>query len=49
MSFAGAAALPVREEQVRAGVTLRELTADRPAGGPGAAPRRDAGVVLLLA
>ena len=43
------AALQVREVQVRAGVALRELTADRPAGGPGAAARRDAGVVLFLA
>ena len=35
--------------QVRAGVALRELTADRPASSPGAAARRDAGVVLILA
>ena|SRR5689334_6871861 len=34
---------------VRAGVALRELTADRPASGPGAAARRDAGVILILA
>ena len=49
MLFSGAAALQVREVQVRAGVALRELTADRPASGPGAAARRDAGVVLILA
>ena len=49
MPVSGAAALPVREEQVRAGVALRKLAADRPAAGPGAASRRDAGVVLLLA
>jgi len=35
--------------QVRAGVALRELTADRPASSPGAAARRDAGVVLIPA
>src|ERR1051325_310451 len=34
---------------MRAGVAPRELTADRPASGPGAAARRDAGVVLILA
>ena len=49
MLISGAAALQVREVQVRARVALRELTSDRPASGPGAAPRRDAGVVLLLA
>ena len=47
--FPGAAALQVREVQVRAGVALRELTAERPASGPAAAARRDAGVVLILA
>src|SRR5689334_602213 len=49
MLISGAAALQVREVQVRARVALRELTSDRPVGGPGAAPRRDAGVLLLLA
>ena len=49
MLFSGAAALQVREVQVRARVALRELTADRPARGLGAAPRRDAGVVLIPA
>ena len=49
MLISGAAALQVREVQVRARVALRELTADRPARGLGAAPRRDAGVVLFLA
>jgi hypothetical protein len=48
-----AAALPVREEQVRPRMALRELAADRPAAGPAAGPaaasRRDAGVVLFLA
>src|SRR5580693_8141044 len=49
MLISGAAALQVREVQVRARVALRELTAGRPARGLGAAPRRDAGVVLFLA
>jgi hypothetical protein len=49
MLFSGAAALQVRELQVRAGVALWELTVGRPAGGPGTAARRDAGVVLFLA
>ena len=40
-----ATALPVREEQVRPRMALRELAADRPA----AASRRDAAVVLFLA
>jgi hypothetical protein len=44
-----AAALPVREEQVRPRMALRELAADRPAAGPAAASRRDAGVILFLA
>ena len=45
----GAAALPVGKAQVRARVAFRELAADRPASGPGAAARRDAGVILILA
>ena len=49
MAVAGAAALPVREEQVRPRMALRELAADRRGGGPGAASRRNAGVVLFLA
>jgi len=44
-----AAALPVREEQVRPRMALRKLAADRAAAGPPAASRRDTGVVLFLA
>src|SRR5689334_23279302 len=44
-----AAAPPVREEQVRPRMALRELATDRPAAGPAAASRRDAAVVLFLA
>jgi hypothetical protein len=49
MAVAGAAAFPVREKQVRTRVAFRELAAGRPAGRQDAAPRRNAGVVLLLA
>jgi hypothetical protein len=49
MAVAGAAALPVREQQVRTRMALRELAAERPAGRHDAAPRRNSGVVLLLA
>ena len=36
MPIAGTAALPVREEQVRARMALRELATDRLAAGPDA-------------
>ena len=49
MAVAGAAAFPVREEQVRTRVAFRELAVGRAAGRQDAAPRRNAGVVLLLA
>ena len=49
MPVAGTAALPVREEQVRARMALRELATDRLAVGPDTASRRDTGVVLLPA
>ena len=49
MAVAGAAAFPVREEQVRTRVAFRELAVGRPAGRQDAAPRRNAGVVSLLA
>ena len=49
MPVAGTAALPVREEQVRARMALRKLAADRLAAGPDAASRRDTGVVMFPA
>lgn len=49
MAVAGAAALAVREEQVRTRVAFRQLAADRRARRQDAAPRWNAGVVLLLA